>query len=59
MLHFELEFRVFCFFEDEGIYGEKPPLGTREIASNILYSHVASTPGLEPRPELVKSEFFN
>ena len=41
------------------MYGEKPPLGAREIASNTLYSHVALTPGLEPRPELVKSELFN
>ena len=38
---------------------KKPPLRAREIASNTLYSHVALTPGLEPRPELVKSEFFN
>ena len=42
-----------------GYTEKKPPLGAREIASNTLYSHVALTTGLEHRPELVKSEFFN
>ena len=44
------------------MYEEKPSPRARGgggIVGNTLYSYEALTPGLEPRPELVKGEFFN